>query len=1055
VFDIIKYSMSESSSFHLLKENSMKQFYLSIIFALLMSVFIQSGYSQEIENDVIQFTENEKNWIENNKEITFGADFKWPPFDFADKNDKHSGLSADYIRVIEKKTGIKINVIPGVWSYILDKAKKGTIDGISATVRTSKREEYLKFSDPFIKVPLVIITRSDNLDINEFNDLKDKVIAVSKDSYIQEYIQKNKLDVYPMVLSSNKECIEAVSFGNADAYIGNLPVYTHISGEELITNLKVVNEIPNWSASISLGVTNNDSILLNIINKVLHSISEETNREFRSKWFDESVLSTREIELSRRENKWLIENPEVKIAGEPNWAPLSYYNNKGEYVGIIPDIWKLVEKRSGIKFKRIGSENWQETIKLFKSGKIDVVEAITPTGIRKEYADFSNVYIQVDYVIVTNSNVKYIKNFKSLDLTTIGVVEGYEIQEQIVKKFPNQKYETYKSAEEGLKALSYGEIYAFIIDVASFEYYSKKNGLSNIKISGNTPFFYEVAIGVRKGNRELVSILNKALKTISEEEFNIVFERWSTINELLIDYSLLWKVILSAFIILVFIFYWNRRLAHEIALRKKTEIELKQARDFAEKATNAKSEFLANMSHEIRTPMNAVIGFTELMEKTTLTNKQVSYLSTIKAGGNTLLSLINDVLDISKIEAKKLEVRYSSFDVFSTIYEIQQFFHEEINQKGLELIIEHDTDFKRNIILDESRLRQILFNLISNAIKYTNSGYIKLTTKFKNISMDHIDLFITIEDTGIGIKEENLSNIFDPFVQVGDPKVKRIMKGTGLGLAITNSLVELMNGSIKIKSELKIGTKLSIEFNNVKLDGHGHEIKIIDKSSEEIVFNNIKVLIADDVESNRMLLRVLCEEHGFDIIEAENGREAIDKTKLYVPDLILMDIRMPVIDGYEAIRIIKDDPNLKKIPIIAVTASVMVRDSIKLKKSQFSGYIRKPISRKELVSKFKEFVPYSAKEQDPAPILLKDEPLDPEIFYAQLNGPIYIKYKNAIEKQNLKDIKCFAELLDTLGNKHHSNSILNYSEELILAVNNFDIGSIKSLLSKFDKLIKR
>ena len=1046
------------------RESFMKRINFLILF-IIMIAFLGISYAQELvinndsinlaNNNVILFTEEEKQWLEENKEITFGADFNWPPFDFADKNDKHTGLSSEYIRIIEEQTGIKINVIPGVWLDILNQAKSGKIDGITAAVKTSEREEYLKFSDPFIEVPLVIISKSNREDIKKFNDIKDKIVAVNKGSYIHEYILHHKLDVYLALRSSNKECVEAVSYGKADAYIGNLSAYTSIVEKGMITNLKVVGKMPGMSAPISIVITNDNVILKNIVNKVLGNVTDIQHRKFRKKWFDKSVLIFNKIILSKREHQWLAEHPVLRIAGEPNWAPLSYYNKKGSYVGVIPDIWKLIEKRGKVKVERVASKNWSQTIEMFKNKKIDIIEAITPTEKRKEYADFTDIYLKIDYAIITRTDVNYIKNFKSLDLTTIGVVEGYEVQEHISKQFPNQKLESYKSAEEGLKALSYGEIYAFILDVASFEFYSKKNGLSNIKISGVSPFFYEISVAVQQGNKELGSILNKILKTITDEEYKELFNRWSTINEPLIDYSLVWKVTLSALIILIFIFYWNRRLSSEINLRKEAEIELKKAKELAEEATNAKSEFLANMSHEIRTPMNAIIGFSELLQQTPLTHKQESYLATIISGGHTLLSLINDILDISKIEANKLEILYSSFDIVSTIYEVEQFFDERLKAKGLQLLFEQDPSFKSYIILDENRLRQILFNLIGNAIKFTNSGSIKLTTKFTEIENEAYKMQIIIEDTGIGIKNSQLPKIFDSFVQVGNFKTKRNIKGTGLGLSITKRLVELMNGSIVVESELNKGTKFVIEFMDIKTEKKSDYGNIRSQYSGVITFDKAKVLIVDDIESNRVLLKEICEDHGFEIYEAENGEESIEKAKLYVPDIILMDIRMPVMDGYEAITHLKKDQNLKRIPVVAVTASVMSRESDKLKEYKFDGYLRKPILRKEIVNKFREFIHYTIDENEETKItIIDDELVEGENFLTELNGTLHEQYKNSVEKHNLDDIMQFAKDLYKLAEHHHSSSVMSFSKEMEIAVKNFDISTIKNLLAKYEGMIK-
>ena len=453
--------------------------------------------------------------------------------------------------------------------------------------------------------------------------------------------------------------------------------------------------------------------------------------------------------------------------------------------------------------------------------------------------------------------------------------------------------------------------------------------------------------------------------------------------------------------------------------------------------------------------MNAVIGFSELLQQTPLTHKQESYLATIVSGGHTLLGLINDILDISKIEANKMEVLYSSFDIVSTIYEIEQFFDERLKVKGLQLLFEQDPSFKSYVILDENRLRQVLFNLVSNSIKFTNSGYIKLTTKFTEIENEAYKMEIVVEDTGIGIKDSQLPKIFDSFVQVGDFKTKRNIKGTGLGLSITKRLVELMNGSISVESELKKGTKFIIKFIDVKTEKRSDYGDVRSIDSGIITFDKAKVLIVDDVESNRILLKEICEDYGFEIYEAENGEESIARAKLYVPDVILMDIRMPVMDGYEAITHLKKDPNLKRIPVIAVTASVMSRESDKLKEYKFDGYLRKPILRNEIVNKLKEFIHYTIDENEETKItLVNDELVEGRNFLIELNGTLYEQYKNSVEKHNLDDIMQFAKDLYKLAEKHHSSSIMNYSKEMEIAVKNFDISTIKNLLVKYEGMIK-
>lgn len=1026
-----------------------------VLFLILITIFLRLTYSQEPVNDVIQFNQEEKLWLESNKVITFGADFKWPPFDFADKNDKHAGLSADYIREIEKCTGLKINVVPGVWSYVLNKAKKGEYDGISASVKTLKRQEYLLFSEPFIEIPLIIVVRTDRNDINKFNDLKGKTIAVNKDSYIHEYILNNKLNVFPILKSSNKECIEAVSFGQADAYIGNLPAYTHITQEELVTNLKVVNEIPGWNAPISIAICKNDTTLLNIVNKVLRNIPEKKQREFRFKWFGESILTSRKIELTRREHEWLSENPTIKIAGDPDWPPNSMYDQDSNYVGILADLWKIISDMSGINFVRVRSNNWSETLNMMKLGEIDIIDGVSETPERSKFMNFSDVLFTSQVVIIGRNDQDFVDGLKKIGKLKLGVQEGTSEIELIKRDFPELELCYYTDPDQAYNDLVSKKIDLYLRHYSEFQYTKKEKMLTALKVVGVTEFSRDYKIGVSKYKRELLSIINKSIAKITIEERNAIFEKWHGLDGNLIDYSLVWKVVLISLIVLVVIFYWNRRLSHEIALRKKTEEQLRNAKLVAEKATNAKSEFLANMSHEIRTPMNAIIGFTELMEKTPLTNQQLSYISTIRSGGDTLLGLINDILDLSKIEANKMELIYSSFNIRSTIFEVEQFFKNEITRKGLELLINYSDKIPKNIILDEGRLRQILFNLISNAIKFTNSGSIVIDIEFIEINTGKNDLIFVIEDSGIGIKEEYLANIFEPFEQVGDMKLKRITKGTGLGLTITKKLIEMMNGSIFVESKLGVGTKFKIIFKNVAVDGYENNTISENSDASNILFEKINVLIVDDVESNRFLIKELCKEYGFNVYEAENGKVAVEKAKLYVPDLILMDIRMPVMDGYEAIELLKKDSSLRNIPVIAITASVMETESKKLKASKFSGFLRKPISRIRLTDELKEFISYTQQNVKELDIVVIDDVTDPEKLYAELNGKIYETYKRSVENHNLNDIKEFADRLKELATNHNSNSLLKYAKDMKTAARNFDIDMIKILLSKFDEMLIR
>ncbi|MCP4345110.1 MAG: AAA family ATPase [Desulfobacterales bacterium] len=392
-------------------------------------------------------------------------------------------------------------------------------------------------------------------------------------------------------------------------------------------------------------------------------------------------------------------------------------------------------------------------------------------------------------------------------------------------------------------------------------------------------------------------------------------------------------------------------------------------REAADAANKAKSEFLASMSHEIRTPMNSVLGFTEIL-KTRIEDPELSsYLESVHAGGKSLLKLINDILDLSKVEAGKLNPEYTAVSPRDIFDEMLIVFGQKIKEKGLELIIDIPPELPKALLFDEIRLRQILINLIGNAVKFTEKGYIKLSVNYRypdDIHHSTLDFIFSVKDTGKGIPEDQLDSIFEAFYQVKEQKFSQF-GGTGLGLAITSRLIEMMDGEISVTSELGKGTVFNIILKGVEVVSaealESQRQKQIDFAS--IQFEKSIILIADDIEFNRKLVKCFFEDYDFTLLEAENGREAIEKARQYHPHLILLDMKMPETDGYETAGLLKKDDALKAIPVIAITASSMKKDE-HLINCLCDSYLKKPVSRTDLISEIMKFLPHTITMQESA-----------------------------------------------------------------------------------------
>ncbi len=410
----------------------------------------------------------------------------------------------------------------------------------------------------------------------------------------------------------------------------------------------------------------------------------------------------------------------------------------------------------------------------------------------------------------------------------------------------------------------------------------------------------------------------------------------------------------------------QNRIANELNLAKniaESAMELAElakekaeaASRVAEDSVKAKQQFLSNMSHEIRTPMNGIIGFTKVLLKTNLTDKQTEYLNAIKQSGDSLVVLINDILDLAKVDAGKMNFGQSPFNVELSITGLLEIFKERIQEKNLRFTTYFDEKIPSVLLGDSVRLNQIILNLISNAIKFTNTGSISLGVIILFQNEEKVSIQFNISDTGIGIPSRKIKKIFDNFEQA-TTETSRIYGGTGLGLAIVKQLVEGMKGTYSVVSEEHVGSTFSFVLDFIKTNELLEaEIEIIPLKAK---INNINVLVVEDILLNQLLMKTILEDFGFDFDIVGNGRIAIEKVTSTVYDIILMDLQMPEMNGFDATIFIRNKLKLS-IPIIALTADVTTVDLEKCKSVGMDDYLSKPVNDKLLYNKIISLVNHS------------------------------------------------------------------------------------------------
>jgi len=922
---------------------AVKQVLTLLVLCLLLPV--TSRGAETTSPDLL--TPAERAWLAEHPEIVLGVGEEWAPAVVRDANGRFSGFAFDHINLLNRKLGTDIRLEAGPWHVIVEKTEAGRLAGLTLSAPLEQRKAHFLFTHVFHTVQYFIYLRTGQSAPNTGLD----GFRGQRVGYLKGTLNlRNLLAAHPAIGAAPMDSVAALANallrGEIEAVVDSYAL-EYWRASHGVLGFAPMRLLPESQTNLVISVRKDWPELVEILNKGLAAITQEEMAELYRRWFGQDYLNHVApvgAALTTEEQTWLAEHPVVRVGLDPSWAPVEFVDEAGVAQGISMAYLKRLEKSLGVRFEIATTLSWTEALRRLEGGTLDLLPAMVATPERRRLYHFTDPYLSFPAAIFSAADVAYLGDLNALKGRTVAVVRDEVTHAWLREEWSELRLLPVADTREALQKVAAGEAFAFVGNLITTSYYIGQSGLTQIKVVGETSYAYRLGMGVRQDWPLLAGILQKGLDAIPQSERDGIYHDWISIHyEHGVDYTLLWQLLAVAVVILLIIVYWNRRLALEVSRRRRAEAAMREAKEVAERADRTKGVFLANMSHELRTPLNAVLGFVQLLEgDRQLGDGQRRHVHAIRRSSERLLGLVNEVLDLAKIEADRFELMPIEWNCAEFFQELTGMFRVRAGQKGINFHIEPSVTLPRTLSCDAKCLHQVLVNLLDNALKYTEEGAVTLRAGFADSR-----LTLEVADTGVGIPKAQMEAIFEPFQQAGHSGHRA--QGTGLGLAITKALVERMGGTIAVDSAPGQGSTFRVRI-PAQAVSSPVETKPEEQPAGRILGHRrtqgqgtLRILVADDEPENREILRSLLELLGFVVEETESGRGCVEKAQVWAPDLILIDLRMPDMDGLEAIRALRALLAFQDTPIVAVTAAAFGEDRARALAVGCDAHLAKPV----------------------------------------------------------------------------------------------------------------
>jgi len=854
----------------------------------------------------------------------------------------------DYLQAVAEYANWKYEYVKAPWGKLMQMVKTGKIDLLMDVTKTDARADDYDFSSESMGTEMCYLfgRKGTKFKYNDYRAFDGMTVGYEKGSTIidelKDYGKDKGFSVKGRPYKSAADMFRALDAGRVDTVV-QTNFYETPKGHVILAKC---NPVP-----VYIITSKKDPALHTELTDAMTQMFSY-NPSFNSDMFEQhfGAAVSKSPEYTKQEMAYLKKKPTVNVYYETNWAPFEYKSgNRAE--GITPDIIRAIGKRTGIKFKFILTPSTKAVYEKTNGAVNDTIMAVS-----YNYTWAKNHDLLVTEPYVTGSVMRVTKNSGSSPRTVAVVKKGY-LESMIGKNYPELKEVPYLTFKECMDAVSKGDADCTFLNYYQANYYRTMGKYDSFSYQPVSDISQNISLGVSTSSDPiLLGVLSKSLQSLSADTVQKILSENSTKNQnlslglMMSRYPAQMAVGLAALGIVTGLIIF---LILSLHTRKKQNSELAAAKMEAEKANSAKSEFLSNMSHDLRTPLNGIIGFTEYAIRENDAAEKQGYLNKIKSSGELMRDMVNDTLELSRIESGKESLDNQTVRLKELTENVLTALRPYAELKHIDMKDNISAVRDVYVYADKVKIQKVVLNIVSNAIKYTNDGgKISVTMASEDLPDDRYGAELVVEDNGIGMSEEFCRTMFEPFTQEARNE-KGSTAGTGLGLAIVKNYVELMGGTIKVSSKLNKGTKITVAI--VFAEAADMDHSKADARRQYGMLQGKCALLVEDNDINADVAGLMLKEAGITMERAADGREGLNMfaaSEVYHYDVILMDIRMPGMNGFETSSAIRklDREDAVTVPVIAMTADAFEESMSEAREAGMDGYITKPVDKEQMFS---------------------------------------------------------------------------------------------------------